>query len=587
MFGIKSPVLLRRDTRRRGRSLTFAAVGLLLAPALAGAASPPLGITKVTSSVRGSDGTLYTATNHLVSPAAKERRQEWVLVWSGAVESTSPDFLAVVNATQGSPNYGKVVNTVTLGPTLGNEPHHVQYAWHKGDRVYAGGIISDMVYVFDVSRLPQVRLAGVNTALDTPCGSAPDAFQVLRDGTVYGTYMGGPNVSGPCTYTDGQVRDGNGFAGSPGEIAHFNQQGATLAEAPAAPAAGESAAICADVPALPQPSCANPHGIGVREDLNRMVTSDFTEIRNLLAPNADSNDIRLLRNSVRTYDISNRNDPRLLSVSYLPDGPRDDSQLPIAEENRMIMETATTHQPRHRGAFASSMSGGAVYYTPDITATQPQWREIYDVTAAFRSFDNTGTLVGELSGPGWLQVSPDDRFLFQAVMGADPRPAPEVSTGMIYVLDIQKLLAAGNQTRCQIDNLQEVAEGGAEPDCPALVDTLPIKGGFGEGQTNVGPHWGAMDNFRRGVDGLYRETQDVRRLVTSNYMVLGIGMDGDHKVCMTNFNPQTGLTLDTAFKDEVLGTPCVDFNRTTWPHGAAGAARPHGVLFAVADADVR
>jgi hypothetical protein len=47
------------------------------------------------------------------------------------------------------------------------------------------------------------------------------------------------------------------------------------------------------------------------------------------------------------------------------------------------------------------------------------------------------------------------------------------------------------------------------------------------------------------------------------------------------------LTLDTTFRDEQRGTPCVDFDRTMWPHGAAGAAKPHSQLFVVADADLR
>ena len=45
-------------------------------------------------------------------------------------------------------------------------------------------------------------------------------------------------------------------------------------------------------------------------------------------------------------------------------------------------------------------------------------------------------------------------------------------------------------------------------------------------------------------------------------------------------DPGTGrLRLDTAFRDEATGAVGVDFNRTTWPHGATGPARPAGLLF--------
>lgn len=63
----------------------------------------------------------------------------------------------------------------------------------------------------------------------TPSAQAP----AYADVQVVPSYMGGPDVPGPCTYTDGQVRVGNGFAGSPGEIVRIGPDGKTLSEAPA------------------------------------------------------------------------------------------------------------------------------------------------------------------------------------------------------------------------------------------------------------------------------------------------------------------------------------------------------------------
>src|SRR5205823_14566175 len=60
--------------------------------------------------------------------------------------------------------------------------------------------------------------------------SVPDAYWVLNDGTAYGTYMGGPDLPGPCAYTNGDTAVGNGFAGSPGELVHIGPDGKTLAE---------------------------------------------------------------------------------------------------------------------------------------------------------------------------------------------------------------------------------------------------------------------------------------------------------------------------------------------------------------------
>lgn len=613
-----SEFTIRRLLRTRavvgGAVIALAAtglVGLLSTERAAPASDPP-----TTSSVAGADGRTYTVTNHLAKGYRPDQgRHEWLVAWAGdarpgsstatpklppppgkakahhktaapAPGSTAksrrpsdPDFVAVIDATKGSPTYGKVVNTATLSPQLRNEPHHMQYVWHKGQRIYAGGLLSDTTYVFDATRLPELRLTGVNVPTDTSCGSAPDAFSVLRDGTAYASYMGGPDVPGPCRYTNGEVRVGNGYAGSPGEVVRIGPDGRTLAQAPAAPAGGEDPARCHNVPALKPASCANPHGIRVREDLNRMITSDLFEPRDYLDQTRPQLDPFLARDTVRIYDISNRNHPKLVSVSHLPTGPRIEP-FPAFKEERMVMENSVTNQPEHRGAFASTMAGGAIFYTPDITDPTPQWREVFDDEAAYRTYKAAGPYGGGDAG-SWLQVSPDDRYLFHAVAGHDPRDPRHISSEMVYVLDISKLLASGNQPQCRIDQIAEVSRGGAERDCPAVVDVLPIRD-----VTTGGPHWGAIDNFERGADGYYHETQQVRRLAVTNYIVERFGMDGDHRACMVDFDGGR-LSVDTSFRDEVNGAPCIDFDRKVWPHGVTGSAKPHGVLFVVADDDVR
>src|SRR3954470_24131873 len=272
---------------------------LVLVPLLAGtlvtiARSGPARAAEVLrSTVTGSDGRTYWVTNHLVrfngqtvaSPtnaptlaSAGGSGHEYLLVWAGdsnaadlgandvknlspavnpvrflnedAVDDPpAPDFIAVIDADKTSPSYGKVVNTATVGPLVENEPHHMQYLYHKGDRIFAGGLYSDTTYVFDVSRLPFLSLAGVNLPSDTPCGSIPDAYWTLRDGSAYGTYMGGADVPGPCTYTNGEVRLSNGFGGSPGSLVHIGKDGKTLSEVPATPAESEDPNVCLNLPA--------------------------------------------------------------------------------------------------------------------------------------------------------------------------------------------------------------------------------------------------------------------------------------------------------------------------------------------------
>ncbi len=499
--------------------------------------------------------------------------------------TVGPDFLAVLDADRDSPTYGKVVNTVTVGPLLLNEPHHMQYVYHKGNRIFAGGLFTDVTYVFDASQLPALTLTGINLPTDTLCGSVPDAYWVLGDGTAYGTYMGGPDLPGPCVYTNGQIRVGNGYAGSPGELVRLSSTGRTLAEIPAAlpTAEGTAANPCLNIPPTLPATCANPHGIQAREDLNHMITSDYAEPRNIILdpvkPPAE-----VFRGTVRTWDITNRNNPTLKSVSLMPDGPRVEP-VRVHDENRGgMMETTVTNLPDHRGAFVSSMCSGVLYYTPDMTSPNPVFREVFDRAAAANRIDPTlGTRGSACDGGGWTQTSPDDTLLYNVAIGRPPGtdgPGDPGTPGMAYTLDIRALLAAGTGTTCSIDTLTEVVHGGAEPDCPTVVSVQEI-----EDLTSGGPHWGAMDNFVRVPDqDRFTETDKIRRIATSNYFVARTGLDGNHKVCMFHVSPLGELSLDTSFRDEYLGTPCVSFNRTSWPHGDFGDAKPHSELFVVADA---
>jgi hypothetical protein len=58
-------------------------------------------------------------------------------------------------------------------------------------------------------------------------------------------------------------------------------------------------------------------------------------------------------------------------------------------------------------------------------------------------------------------------------------------------------------------------------------------------------------------------------------------VDGNHKVCIATIGPNGQLTPDRTFIDEDEGTPCVNFDRTNWPHGAEGNAKPHSEMFVV------
>jgi hypothetical protein len=495
----------------------------------------------------------------------------------GTKDLIGPDFFAVVDATKGSATYGQVVNTATVGPLVENEPHHMQYIWHKGDNIFAGGLFTDVTYVIDTSELPALKLKNVNLPTDTLCGSVPDAYWVTKDHKAYGTYMGGPDVPGPCVYSDGSVRLGNGFAGSPGELVRLDENGHTLWEAPATPEVAETEQRCDNIPQIQLPTCANPHGVQAREDLDTLITSDYNEPRNIILNPVQAPSSYLRRPTVRTWDISDRDKPKLRSVSFLPDGPRV-GRVPHHEEPRAAMETTVTNLPGNKGAFTSTMQGGAIYYAPDITAKKPEWREVFDLTTSNKIVDPRSSYYGGGSNAGWTQTSLDDKYLYVAVVGRGASGDDKGSPPHILKLDIQELVASGGNPSCVIDTQVEITEGGQEADCPTVHDALSAPGG---------PHWGALDNLELGADGYYHETSDVKRFAYSNYFVARTGLNGDHRVCIVEEGDDEKMTLDKDFRQPGNVEDCIDFDRESWPHGDWGPAKPHSMVFVTADDDIK
>ena len=161
----------------------------------------------------------------------------------------------------------------------------------------------------------------------------------------------------------------------------------------------------------------------------------------------------------------------------------------------------------------------------------------------------------------------------------------------MFVLDIQKLLSARTRVKCGAPPVVTDANGiikritarnnGAE-DCPTVTGTLDLNS-QANFATHSGPHFLAFDH-------------ETRRVAAANYFVqltpfelTGLHEDGDHRVCMARLTLTGDLILDTAFRDELTGQPCVAMDRPKsyhWPNrGRTGAAKPHAMAFINRDED--
>jgi hypothetical protein len=506
------------------------------------------------------------------------------------------DMIATIDVERGCSTYGNIVNVALIPGVDGveNEPHHMQYVWFPGQPVWAGGLFTSRLFTWDVSSLPAVKLISTQEPFATPGGSIWDAFDVLPDGTAYGTLMGGPL----------QV-----YGMTPGEVVHIGPKGEILGEFPATASEGLPPSDANGLPTCPDlGSCANPHGIQARKDLNILVTSDYAEPARLVEDPTKPENWNVFRRTTRTWDIKDPSHPKIVKVDVMPKGPRNDSN-PGHAENLGIMEVGKTwdyplaNGTIPKGFFSESMCGGAIFYTPDITNTGSNpWHEVFDSSAAVFSPKAASSYSGQVPNGGpnsqiseaagcdggtWVNVTNDNRFVLHGVTGRYTNQDDFADSGtpkMLYAIDVQKLLAAGSTYNCNINNIHAVMDptmGGA--DCPTVAGVATVND-----TSTGGPHWGSFDNFTLGTvalpkpgGGTFMDTHAVTRLAFANYFVARTGVDGNHKLCMLNMDPVSGnLAYDNAFIDETLGTPCVTFNRRDWPGGGTkGYYKPHAMLF--------
>ena len=125
-------------------------------------------------------------------PAALVRRQfpgglpEYLYLWTGSADSTQPDFLAVLDVTEDSARYGRLVTTFPV-PGLRNGPHHTEHEMPADRQLFANGFDSGETFIFDLTEPARPRLAG--RFGDVEGYTHPHSFLRLPDGHVLATFQ--------------------------------------------------------------------------------------------------------------------------------------------------------------------------------------------------------------------------------------------------------------------------------------------------------------------------------------------------------------------------------------------------------------
>jgi methanethiol oxidase len=122
-------------------------------------------------------------------------RESLLYVWTRDATGAGSDFLAVVDVDPGSPTFGEIVGEAPTGST-DNEAHHFGYT-ADGTRIFAGGMFSNKIFVYDVQRDPRAPTL-IRTVDLGPSGYVgPHTAYAVSDGVLVammGATDGGPGA---------------------------------------------------------------------------------------------------------------------------------------------------------------------------------------------------------------------------------------------------------------------------------------------------------------------------------------------------------------------------------------------------------
>lgn len=401
---------------------------------------------------------LGTAQTSRASDKKDQSDPKYLFICAGDQARQSPDFLAVVNFDEDSPQYGKVIATAPLpGPgATGNEFHHIGLS-ADGNTVACGGLLSVLkgqneIFFWDVSNPAAPKFI---TAADPPLSAITDEFHALPEGGFLVTMMGGAQ----------------GHA--PGRIAEFDGSLNLVREHPASP---------------PQDGF-NPHGISVRPEINLMVTSDFVCPSTTLDAVAGGLDFR---GSVRVWDLKKREILRTISipgaggtidVKLIPYDRRDRGFTAGMLDDHLYLLDTRRGTAQSVFDFASIAKGG--------------WPQLMRITSdgrrLFISMNQAGKIVmfdiadpehprllkvldlGANSGPHYITLSPDETRLIISDYFLNEDNFGKVHAEGDHKIHVARI-SEGDlvlDSRFNLDFNSAFASGPARPHGLAVLDTNP------------------------------------------------------------------------------------------------------------------
>jgi hypothetical protein len=310
---------------------------------------------------------------------------EFLYLWTGSADSTQPDFLAVLDVSEDSARYGRLVTTLPV-PGLRNGPHHTEHEMPADGQLFANGFNSGETFIFDLTDPAAPRLAG--QFADIEGYSHPHSFLRLPDGHVLATFQMRHEPTGVL----------------PGGLVELTSAGR--------PVRSRSA----NTPGLDPET--RVYSAGIVPALDRIVTtttdmaddfpasrqlqiwrlSDLAPLHTITLPNGPAGDESMLTAEPRVLA-----DGRTVLVStfacglYLMEGL--ESETPSA---RLVASF-----PRKRGTYCAIPVISGHYYL----VTVPAWNAVVslDISDPWAPREAGRVTLGPDDSPHWIAISPDQR----------------------------------------------------------------------------------------------------------------------------------------------------------------------------------
>ena len=318
-------------------------------------------------------------------PPAFARASEYLYLWTGSADSTQPDFLAVLDVTEDSSSYGRLVTTLPV-PGRRNLPHHTEHEMPADRQLFANGFDSGETFIFDLSDPVHPRLAGQFGAVEGY--THPHSFLRLPRGNVLATFQM-RHVSAGMT---------------PGGLVELTPAGKPVRSS------------SADAPGLDPRT--RVYSAGIVPSLDRIVTTTT----DMDADSPASRQLQLWRLS----------DMALLHTITLPNGPAGDESSLTAEprvlpdgrtvlvstfacglylmeglESEMPSARLVASFPRKKGTYCAIPVIAGHYYL----VTVPAWNAVVslDISDPSAPREVSRVILGQDDSPHWLSLSPDQR----------------------------------------------------------------------------------------------------------------------------------------------------------------------------------